>query len=153
MKAPISWEDVDSILCFSLLWNMFEGLLCGKDASIPKMESVVEGIWRGGNLNAQDYDEHLSYFRSRYVEGGGVNDRFDGLRFRTRDREGLVKEVLVGEALDPKNTLLALLIIVYRYRNNLFHGEKSLRELPGQKDNFTVANRLLMKVMEAALKH
>jgi hypothetical protein len=151
-RVPISLEDVDSVLCFSLLWNMFEGLVCGKNASIPKIEMAVEKIMRAGNLNPRDYEDHLAYFRRRYVEDGSVNDRFDGLRFRPRDREDLVRDVLVGQVSAAGDILLALLIIVYRFRNNLFHGEKSLRELPSQKGSFSVANCILMQVMEAALK-
>ena len=34
--------DIDSILYFSLVWNMFESMYCDKDASIPTIERVVK---------------------------------------------------------------------------------------------------------------
>ena len=148
MRTHISREDIDSILCFSLIWNMFEGLICNKNASIPSMEAAIGELQRRGNLRIADYSDCLSYFIQRYVENGAVNYRFRHLRFRSRDREDLVRDVLEGREVNVPNILLALLIIVYRYRNNLFHGEKSLHDLPGQKDNFRTANQLLMIFME-----
>ncbi len=41
-----------------------------------------------------------------------------------------------------------MLIIVFRYRNNLFHGVKWEYELAGQLSNFTTANSVLMKVLD-----
>ena len=40
------------------------------------------------------------------------------------------------------------MIIVYRLRNNLFHGEKWEHKLASQASNFTAANRLLANVLE-----
>jgi hypothetical protein len=42
----------------------------------------------------------------------------------------------------------ALLVIVYRLRNNLFHGEKWEGGISGQKDNFDNANRVLIAALE-----
>jgi hypothetical protein len=42
----------------------------------------------------------------------------------------------------------AALIIVLRYRNNLFHGIKWQYKLFGQLDNFETANAILMKTLD-----
>jgi hypothetical protein len=44
--------------------------------------------------------------------------------------------------------MTAILIIVFRYRNNLFHGVKWHYRRHGQLANFIVANEILMKVLE-----
>ena len=41
-----------------------------------------------------------------------------------------------------------MLIIVWRFRNNLFHGEKWAYQLQGQLSNFTHANAVLMRLLE-----
>jgi hypothetical protein len=46
------------------------------------------------------------------------------------------------------NRIAAVLIIVFRYRNNLFHGVKWQYKLEGQLGNFSAANDALMKVLE-----
>jgi uncharacterized membrane protein YecN with MAPEG domain len=56
--------------------------------------------------------------------------------------------VLKGNETSSEKVLLAILIIVFRYRNNLFHGEKSIYKLQNQIDNFRNANQFLMLFME-----
>ena len=48
----------------------------------------------------------------------------------------------------PKEVATVILIIVYRIRNNLFHGEKWSYGLQGQLNNFKHANEALMKAIE-----
>ena len=59
-----------------------------------------------------------------------------------------MKRVLTKIETEPKEILKALLYILYRFRNNLFHGEKEVVRLNGQIENFKVANDLLAKVLE-----
>lgn len=146
--ARISADDLGSILCFSLIWNMFEGLVCNKNASANAFEQAVRHLHQRGKLSIADYDDHLKYFTRRYVDDGKVNHRFERLNLRKNDRKQLVRDVLEGRETNEQRVILAMLIIVYRYRCNLFHGEKSLHNLPGQKDNFETANQLLMKFLE-----
>lgn len=42
----------------------------------------------------------------------------------------------------------AMLIIVLRFRNNLFHGVKWQYELASQLDNFETANHVFMTALE-----
>lgn len=72
----------------------------------------------------------------------------NGLNFRNGDNEPLVKDVLLGNKNAPAELLSAALLIVYRYRNNLFHGIKWTYGLEGQQSNFENAIDLLINVME-----
>ncbi|MBP1872023.1 steroid 5-alpha reductase family enzyme [Ensifer adhaerens] len=56
--------------------------------------------------------------------------------------------VLDGSDNDPRDWLLTALIIVWRFRNNLFHGEKWTHHLQDQRANFTHANGLMMSLLE-----
>ena len=59
-----------------------------------------------------------------------------------------MKKVLACEATEREEIAGAVLIIVYRFRNNLFHGVKWSYELQGQLENFTHANAALMQAIE-----
>jgi hypothetical protein len=50
--------------------------------------------------------------------------------------------------MTPRSALAVVLIIIYRYHNNLFHGVKWEYLLAGQLDNFNHANNVLMKLIE-----
>lgn len=105
--------------------------------------------WRdAGTLDADQYDAELAYFRERYFANGAFTHHFAHLHLRPADQPDLVRSVLDGSNNDPRDRLLAALMIVWRFRNNLFHGEKWAYQLQDQLSNFTNANALLMRLLE-----
>lgn len=60
----------------------------------------------------------------------------------------MVEAVLKGENANLGDTAAALLIVIYRLRNNLFHGVKWAYGIRGQRENFENANALLMSALE-----
>jgi hypothetical protein len=148
LGRKLSGDDIESVRNFSLLWNLFEGLVCNKSASVGALENAVSYLQKRNRLKIDDYEKFLKYFSNRYMENGEINHRFGKLNLRGSDKAELVEAVLKGIETAPEKALLAILIIVYRYRNNLFHGEKSIYDLPNQIDNFRNANQLLMVFME-----
>jgi hypothetical protein len=131
----------------ALMWNMFESLACQRFANVPTIVNKVNNIYRRGLLRHEDFIPYLKYFQSRYLTGGHTNDRFEDLRFRRNDKKELVRSVLKGELDGVNNIVSALLLIVYRLRNNLFHGEKNPYKLNFQEYNFKVANQILAKFL------
>lgn len=101
-----------------------------------------------GRLNAGEYQDALAYFRNRYYQGGEFTYHFDQLLFRPRDRRPLVEAVLSDKDNDPVNVVAALLLIIYRLRNNLFHGAKWAYGIRGQQTNFAHGAEVLMRVLE-----
>ena len=147
-ERKLTGDDIENVRNFSILWNLFEGLVCNRNASIIALENAVSDMQNRNKLVIDDYNKFLKYFSNRYIENGETNHRFDRLNLRRGDKPELVEAVLKGNEIAPEKVLLAILIIVYRYRNNLFHGEKSIYDLPNQIDNFKNANQLLMVFME-----
>jgi hypothetical protein len=134
---------------FCLLWGLFEGRCLEASASIGRIVQFVHGIALALEQNGEFLDEPLAYFKDRYVQtADGFTYRFEKLRFRSRDKQEDVEAVLLGYQIDKPAVLIAMLIIVYRFRNNLFHGQKWEYELGDQLHNFSVANGLLMKAMD-----
>ncbi|MBE0670630.1 MAG: hypothetical protein IH588_08590 [Anaerolineales bacterium] len=146
-ERKLTGEDIENVRNFSLLWNLFERLVCHRNASIPALVDAISRLQRQDKLRIDDYEIFLKYFANRYIEGDKPNHRFRMLNLRGDDKT-LVEAVLKGSETTPEKVMLALLMIVYRYRNNLFHGEKSIRDLPNQIENFRNANQLLMIFME-----
>lgn len=134
---------------FCLLWGLFEGRCLETRASIGQIDRFVRGIAPTLEQNGEFLDEPLAYFQDRYVQSAdGFTYRFQQLQFRNGDRRADVEAVLLGQQIDRQAVLIAMLIIVYRFRNNLFHGQKWEYELGEQFHNFSIANGLLMKAMD-----
>ncbi|MFD1260362.1 MULTISPECIES: hypothetical protein [Entomomonas] len=140
-------EELLSINSFSLLWMLFENRLLNKSASAQKIIDKVNELKKDNKLSSIFWMPHLNYFQNRYISNDGTNYLFDDLYFRKPDKKELVKAVLLGETNEPEETLAAILIIVLRLRNNLFHGEKWSYGIRDQQDNFKQSIDLLISCL------
>ena len=136
-------NDLKSVRDFSLIWNIFEGTVCNNSFSITRVEQAI----RNRDFSLDEFAPILDYFRDRYVSNNQTNQRFEQLHFRENDRKDFVADVLLGNHTGTKQIILALVIIVYRFRNNLFHGLKDVRFIGEQESNFDNANRVLTTIL------
>jgi hypothetical protein len=67
---------------------------------------------------------------------------------RPNDQIPLVRSIIDGSSNDPSLRVATVFIVIFRYRNNLFHGVKWSYELADQLENFTNANKALMTALE-----
>lgn len=147
-------NNIQSIKDFLLIWNLFEGKFFETSFSIDKLESVLKNT----DIDINCFLPYLEYFKNRYVnqEDNTITERFSFLHFRRNDREDFVTEVLLNNKDIPNyietNTqyeiVLAISIIVYRFRNNLFHGVKNIQHIAQQEENFVTANGFLRTIIE-----
>lgn len=145
--ANLSPEEREALQMFTLLWTFFEAQMLGSNASVKKISEKVESI-EPDIIGGGWFAEHLNYFSNRYVDGANMNYRFENLHLRHNDNPDLVRAVLTGENVDPASQLIGCLIIVYRFRNNFFHGIKWAYDLQDQLDNFIHSACLLRKFLE-----
>ncbi|PRY82538.1 hypothetical protein [Mongoliibacter ruber] len=136
-------NDLKNIKDFSLLWNIFENLVCNRNCSIQRMEESLNQI----EFQLVNFENSLAYLKERYTMDNNTNERFEHLRITPIARKEFVKQVLLENDKNTSNIILALAIIVYRYRNNLFHGEKNFMLLNEQDENFRVANQILKSIL------
>jgi hypothetical protein len=146
--AALSDPERNAIMQFSLLWSLFEAKALGTRGSARAIAAAAKRWADQGLLTTDSFREAISYFRNRYVAEGVFTHHFAHLHLRPADNPALVKSVLAGEVDDPASVAEASLIIVYRFRNNLFHGVKWAYEIVDQLGNFEHANAVLMQSME-----
>ena len=139
-------DNIDSIKDFVLIWNVFEDKCFRNSFKI----SEIEWFLQDKNLDFDSFKEYLLYFRERYTKDGRFTDKYQ-LHFRRDDNESLVKKVLLWEISDTKKLIAWMLIIVYRFRNNLFHWLKEFWKLDSQRENFIIANNLLKTILNQVL--
>ncbi|RCI81345.1 hypothetical protein DNK03_03660 [Brucella anthropi] len=140
--------DRRAIFDFSFLWSLFEAQIMENFARADRIREKVDAWTADLTLDADDYDPQLAYFRHRYFANGALTHHFPYLDLRPADHPALVQAVIEGMNNDPRGRMLALLMIVWRLRNNLFHGAKWAYQLRDQRENFTQANSVLMRLLE-----
>jgi hypothetical protein len=136
-------EQLINVKDFSLLWNIFENLVCGNHCNVNRLDERLNLI----EFQIADFQENFEYFQNRYTENGTTNRRFEHLNFRNGDRKEFVANVLLGKENVTFAKVLALTIIVYRFRNNLFHGLKNFMQINQQEENFRNANQVLKTIL------
>jgi hypothetical protein len=136
-------NDLVSIKDFSLIWNIFENSVCNNHYSVQQVGQTIASRL----FNIADFQPQLDYFKNRYVANGATNTRFDNLHFRANDRKESVRQVLLEQVNTVPEIILALMIIVGRFRNNLFHGIKDIQVIDQQKTNFDNANAFLKALL------
>jgi hypothetical protein len=140
----ISEDERQAILDFTLLWSFFETRAMQTRGSSKRIRELANNWGSSGLINVDDFAAPLAYFSQRYFNNNQPTTYYGGLNLRDNDYPGLVKTVLRGDVVTPAETLSALLIVVFRLRNNLFHGTKWAYGIQDQLTNFKYANAILM---------
>lgn len=134
---------------FSLLWSYFEAHALHATGSAHAVATWIRALHQQHKLAPATFSAALDYFKDRYFQGDSFTHHFDSLLLRENDSPELVRAVLSGNNRDPVDSVVALFIIIYRFRNNYFHGPKWAYNLRGQLRNFTAANDSLMAALDA----
>jgi hypothetical protein len=146
--VDLSAAEKDAVLDFSMLWSLFEARALNNHGSADTISAAAERWDRAGALEENPFVDGLRYFQTRYYQDGAQTRHYAYLRFGRRDRENLVSAVLSGGEHSNVEKVIATLIVIYRFRNNLFHGEKWAYELRDQERNFAVSNAILIQAMD-----
>jgi len=133
---------------FSFLWSLFEAETLDTNASAAAIVALTKQWHANGLLTEDTFVEQLAYFRNRYCPEGEFTHHFAHLHLRPTDQPDTVARVLQGGGADRDELAAALLIIAYRFRNNLFHGVKWAYGIKGQLENFRHASALLTRAIE-----
>jgi hypothetical protein len=146
----LSADDREALMDFALLWTLFEARALGTNASAQAIIALVKKWKTQGRLkeNTVQFAQGLDHFKNRYFRNGDFTEHLQSLQLRSNDKPELVKDVLSGQNNNLADGVTALLIIVYRLRNNFFHGAKWAYEIRGQKENFSYANLVLISALE-----
>lgn len=152
VSGLLDYDHLKPILCFSLIWNLFETDACHRNADSSSIRRAVDRADQSGRLSQARYSAFLSYFRDRYLSNGQTFDTFfEALLMRHAESQNVVRRAFTGESHDLNNIVYALLLIALRIRNNLFHGNKAVHTLPQQTALFTAVNSLLITFLEDIL--
>jgi len=149
-KEALDSKTLEPILSFTLIWNLFEKVVCNQNCSMSSIETNVTTANEQKLLEAEDFLCILKFFQVWYMDDGDI-DQLSGYLLsdhRHNNKIILLQKVLQGKTTTIKEVVSSLLFIAYRMRNNLFHGEKNIFTLDTQLDLFRAANCLLARYLD-----
>jgi len=141
-------EERTAIRDFAVLWSFLESRAFGNYGNQPSIERAVKYWFDRRSVDGTTFRDEIAWFRSRYYLNGQETEHLRTLYLERNEFEQFVKATLKNDAAPAYDAVLAAFFVVYRYRNNLFHGEKEHDGFEDQFENFTHANALMMKALE-----
>jgi hypothetical protein len=123
LSALLDPSQKNNVFYFTLLWMLFESTYFRENGASPKK------IWdRFLSKSIDNQEELFICFKKRYVkQDGSFTEHYKSLMWENREEKRTeVESVLLGDG--TQNILCAMLVIVYRIRNNLFHGKKMSKD-------------------------
>lgn len=132
---------------FAVIWNIFEKKKMRNHASIFDVSDFVERLPSIDNINI---NEIFEYFKNHYTNNPNYANLFEALRWRDKekDKKDETHRILLDKDSIDKDKIKAVLYIIFRLRNNLFHGEKSILTIDQQRETFNLVNSFLLDVIE-----
>lgn len=145
LGVDIAEPQYESVRNFLYIWNIFENKILDNHTGENSIASLSLS-------NISLIDSQINYFynfsRDRYVSNVKIKDNFYKLRIRSSQLKNDIESILIRPESELQEKLKACLVIVYRYRCNLFHGNKSLYKLWNQVELFEYSNVLLISIID-----
>ena len=133
------------IFNFAMIWNLFEDRCMDNFAQISTVDDFVNTL--PSNLNL-DVNIIFDYFKDRYKVVDNIYN-IESLLWRRNENtyRNFVIEKFRDTQCSHQDKIKAVLYIIFRLRNNLFHGEKNIAIINEQKQTFVLVNKFLMDLI------
>lgn len=145
--AQLDESERHAIADFSMIWSLFEGTKLGGYCNIAEIRKFAATLEAQGFIDKCDTNEYLPYLKERYFVDGQLTHHFQHLHIERSGNPAEIVEALCDVAASEKTKLIGCLGIIFRLRNNLFHGEKWQYQLRDQRNNFKNATNFLLSCM------
>ena len=133
-------DKLRSIVMFMLMWSYFEYRFLDKDATVDKLRDLPQSIHIDIEELREELQCEINYFKERYNDEYRMRGLFpNGRNYGKRDVENFIN----SDAAESNVVLSGVLIIIYRLRNNMFHGEKFTNGMEDQEENFDNSVKIL----------
>lgn len=141
LPCPIQKEALEPVKTFALIWNIYE-------AKFFKKKAHGETVFKSVICSTEAMSEKLyKAIIDRYIdkETGMLNERYAGLfNGKESDHDNEVKRILMLPEPTKEEINKVCRMVAWRYRNNLFHGEKSAHEIYEDNSLFEPINAYLL---------
>ena len=147
--SGLGQDEREAIYDFSFLWSLLEGSVLNCHCNVREIRQLVSNLEQGNRLSDIQLAPYVVYLQSRYYVEGSLTSFYQHLRVERSGNPAEVVEMLCNQDCAESVQLIGCLVVVFRLRNNLFHGEKWRYQLQGQLDNFKHANEFLRSLMDS----
>ena len=153
LGTEIQEEAMIPVRNFVFIWNVFENQLFGREAHEDDLFNEPPF-----SLADEETEELFRQIYDRYIDKDDkerFSEKFIGLfnEHGNRDHCETVKRIIVlGMKATVREKNLVCRMVLWRYRCNLFHGEKSAYYLLQDNSLFEPLNMYMIKMIDKSMK-
>ncbi len=150
----LSEQELKPVLYFSLLWNLFEHTYFTDDKHLKPEYLLDLSEISCIHLSDECIDKTFIFFKERYFPQKKLNFIFTTLRLNTNITNSQLSNYDFCQSIFIKKNptyiekTKCIFLVIYRFRNNLFHGRKNPKTLNIYKKPFIVINQFLIHFIE-----
>lgn len=147
----LSTNEQHQLVTFLLVFNVFEARLFKDGRGVSNLLiSICNDLVNEQWFCISDFQDYIDFFKNRYVKD---ENKFHQLQLTGKiddlsTDKGNAKAVLYGEEASNEKVLRCCFCIAYRFRNNLFHGNKDVLGLNAYCDCFNKIMNFIVLLME-----
>lgn len=149
-KPTLDEKSLKPVLHFSLLWNLFEHTYFTDDRPLTPQRLLKLSDISFNNFTKEEIDTTFEFFKDRYFPNNSPDSRFATLQLDSNARNGQTSNkdfctaTLTASNATKQDKTKTIFLIVYRFRNNLFHGRKNPETLNIYEHPFKEINKFLI---------
>jgi formylglycine-generating enzyme required for sulfatase activity len=132
---------------FLIVWSLFESHCFDGFTQVKKFWAFSKRVTESPNFYGENFLETGKYFYSRYQN----RQRYKNLMHKQTSKE--LDEILSKgfDNLNPCELVFFLLFVVYRFRNNIFHGNKGVQSWLHYKEQITLCLTIMQPLISFSL--
>jgi hypothetical protein len=121
-------RQIDRLLCdktatrFLIAWSLFESHCFEGFAKVNKLSAFATDIAKNNAFRKEDFLEPGRHFHSRYQDKRLHKNLMH--RQSSKELDGILSQRF--DDLGDHQLVFMLVLVVYRFRNNIFHGNKGV---------------------------
>lgn len=124
------------------VWSIFEQQVFNGFVRFPDLQNKAREL--SGNFNLLGIDSIVNKFYSRYQNQKAFNN------LKHKENAQIIKELLSKDfnMLTDEQKILLVLYVAYRYRNNIFHGNKGVMAWVHYTEQINDCITVMMKITD-----
>ena len=150
-KPHLNEQALKPVLHFSLLCNLFEHTYFTYDKRLnPKRLRSLADI-SNNKLSDEYLNTIFNFLKERYFPEKELTPRFTTLRLNTKGNPNdytFCQSTFTANDPTKCNKTKTVFLVMYRFRNNLFHGQKNPETLNIYEQPFKEINKFLIHFIE-----
>ena len=107
---------------FLISWSIFEASCFDRFFQLKKIEDLYQELLQNSHYQSKSMRKYVEYFHDRYQN----SDRYNHLTYGKKypDFQNIINKSV--SELKTDEEVFLLIFVVFRYRNNIFHGNKGV---------------------------